>query len=124
MEVRSSSPFGRINVVPARLLAAKRTGRPPVADPASERSRKPWLAEGVSERTYRRRKAAGTLKVRPPIHHTAHVAAWFATLSSFERLDHRSFVRECDREARKAARPEQSLGDLLKLYKAATRVLH
>lgn len=123
MEARSPSPLGTLIAVSAGLFAAKRAGRPPVADPASERSRKPWLAEGVSERTYHRRKAAGTLDVRPPLHHAAHVAAWFATLGPFQRLDHRAFVRRCER-AVVLARREQSGSDLLKLYVAATRVLH
>ena len=114
---------GSENVCSAPLFAAKRIGRPPVADPASERSRKPWLAEGVSERTYRRRKAAGTLKVRPPLHHAEHVAAWFATLGSFARLDHRAFVRRCQIDI-KAAQRAQSGIDILKLYASLKRVLH
>ena len=58
--------------------------------------RRPWLALGLSERTYYRRKAVGALEAEaPPEQHAAHVAAWFATLGSFARLDHRAFVRRC-----------------------------
>ena len=123
MSTSVTPAFGRTNAFSPGLFAAKRIGRPPVADPASERSRKPWLAEGVSERTYRRRKAAGTLKVRPPLHHAAHVAAWFATLGSFARLDHRAFVRRCQIDL-KAAQRAQSGVDILKLYTSLKRVLH
>ena len=123
MSLQPTPAVGSINLSAANPFAAKRVGRPPVADPASERSRKPWLAEGVSERTYRRRKAAGTLNIRPPLHHAAHVAAWYATLGPFDRLDHRAFVRRCGL-ALKAARREETSGDLLKLCVAATRVLH
>ena len=123
MSTSVTPAFGSTNAFPPGLFAAKRIGRPPVADPASERSRKPWLAEGVSERTYRRRKAAGTLKVRPPLHHAAHVAAWFATLGSFDRLDHRAFVRRCQIDL-KAAQRAQSGVDILKLYASLKRVLH
>ncbi len=123
MSAIATAVLGSTNAFPASLIAAKRTGRPPVADPASERSRKPWLAEGCSERTYHRRKAAGTLKVRPPLHHAAHVAAWYATLGSFERLDHRAFVRRCQIDL-KAAQRAQTDRDVWKLYTAAARVLH
>ena len=114
---------GSINPRAPSFFAAKRGGRPRVADPASERSRRPWLAEGISERTYRRRKAAGTLKVRPPQHHVAHVLAWFATLDPIARLDHRALVRRDLIAARLAARALGAAGDVLKLY-ASLRGLH
>ncbi len=88
------SGLGSINPIAGILSAAKRIGRPPVADPASERSRKPWIAAGVSERTYYRRKRA-VADAAPPIpqQHAAHVATWYATLGALARLEHRALVR-------------------------------
>ena len=58
----------------------------------------PWVALGLAERTYYRRKAAGTLDVvPPPMQHAAHVADWFATLTGIERLEHKALVRRCIR---------------------------
>ena len=52
----------------------------------------------LAERTYYRRKAAGTLDVvPPPMQHAAHVADWFATLTGIERLEHKALVRRCIR---------------------------
>ena len=88
--------LGSINDSLIEVFAAKRVGRPPVADPASERSRKPWIAEGISQRTFYRRKAVAAAQAPEPAQQQgAHVAAWYATLNPIARLEHRAFVRRC-----------------------------
>ena len=98
MSAQGLQAHGSVNASVNRVCVAKRRGRPPIADPNSERSRKPWLAAGVSQRTFYRRKA----KESPADQHDAHLVTWNA-LPSLARLEHRSAAR---RSARRSLSPE------------------